>query len=155
MALFLAEVRTCVDGMQYKGYLLPPINFLEGVQTEYPKLVSKKKYTKLNSLQNYEDLLTRMGKIPKMLDEMTELLRLGIQEGVTYAKESLVGVVTQFNSLQVQVNASDFYVPFRDMPGSLGRRVVSDMRDRAKEVVENDVLPAFKKLGDFIQKEYL
>merc|ERR1719228_1408254 len=100
MDLFLAEVRTCVEGMKYKGYLFPPINKLEGYHIEYPKLVSKKKYTKLNSLQDYENLLKRIQKIPKMLDDIVKLLKLGMEEGITYAKESLGDVDAYFSRLQ-------------------------------------------------------
>ena len=53
-----------------------------------------------------------------------------------------------------QVNASDFYVPFRDMPGSLGRHVVDRLKTSAYKVVEEEVLPAFKRLQDFLRFEY-
>ena len=52
------------------------------------------------------------------------------------------------------MNASDFYVPFRDMPGSLGRHVVDRLKTSAYKVVEEEVLPAFKRLQDFLRFEY-
>jgi len=152
--IFEAEIRPCISGMKHKGYLLPPVNFLEGIQVEYPLLVSDPKKTKLGSLKDYEDLLTRIRGIPGMIDQIIILLKEGMKEGVTYAKESLGGVDLQFERLQVQVNASDFYIRFRDMPGSLGRHVVDRLKTSAYKVVEEEVLPAFKRLQDFLRYEY-
>merc|ERR1712038_392874 len=118
--IFETELKTCVNGMQHKGYLLPPINFLEGIQIEYPRLISDKKRTPLGSLKDYEDLLARLKQLPQMVRQVEALLREGVKEGVTYARESLGGVDAQFEKLQVGANDSDFYVRFRDMPGSPG-----------------------------------
>merc|ERR1712088_370745 len=118
--IFETELRTCVSGMVHKGFLLPPINFLEGLQIEYPRLVSDRKKTPLRSLKDYEDLLARLKLLPQMVNQVEALLREGVKQGVTYARESLRGVDAQFGKLQVGANASDFYVRFRDMPGSPG-----------------------------------
>ena len=91
--------------MKHKGYLLPPVNFLEGIQVEYPRLVSDSKKTKLGSLKDYEDLLARITALPGMVNQIIILLREGMKQGVTYAKESLGGVDFQFEKLQVQVRA--------------------------------------------------
>ena len=77
---------------------------MEGIQTAYPRMVSKKKYTKLGSLKDYEDLLERLRKIPNMINQMIDLLKVGMREGVTYARESLVGVDSQFERLQGSVS---------------------------------------------------
>jgi len=148
------ELQPCVSGMKHKGYLLPPVNFLEGIQVEYPRLVSDSKKTKLGSLKDYEDLLARITALPGMVNQIIILLREGMKQGVTYAKESLGGVDFQFEKLQVQVNASDFYVRFRSMPGSLGRHVVDRLQSSAYKVVKEEVLPAFKRLQDFLRFEY-
>ena len=52
------------------------------------------------------------------------------------------------------VNSSNFYVRFRDMPVTLGMNQVSEMQKRARIIVGEEVLPAFKDLGDFIKNEY-
>ena len=52
------------------------------------------------------------------------------------------------------MNASEFYVRFRDMPGSLGRHVVDGLKTSAYKVVEEKVLPAFKRLQEFLRFEY-
>ena len=140
--------------MEHKGYLLPPINFLEGFQVVYPRLISDKKRTPLGSLKDYEDLLTRLKQLPQMVRQLEALLREGVKQGVTYARESLGGVDAQFEKLQVGANNSDFYVRFRDMPGSLGRHVVGRMQSESYATVAEKLLPAFRQLQDYIKYEY-
>ena len=101
--LIKAEVTPCITGMKHKGYLLPPVNFLEGIQVEYPNLVSDPKKTPLQSLRDYEDLLARIQGLSGQIDQIITLLREGMKEGVTYAKESLSGVDQQLQQLQVPV----------------------------------------------------
>ena len=99
-----AEVEPCVSGMKHKGYLLPPVNFLEGIQVEYPLMVSDSKKTPLGSLKDYDDLLARITSLPTMIDQIILLLREGMKQGVTYAKESLGGVDLHLERIQVQVS---------------------------------------------------
>ena len=103
-----AEVEPCISGMKHKGYLLPPVNFLEGVQVAYPLLVSDPKKTQLESKKDYDDLLARITGLPGMIDQIIELLKEGMAQGVTYSKESLGGVDLQFEKLQVQVRYGSF-----------------------------------------------
>ena len=98
-----AEVEPCISGMRHKGYLFPPVNFLEGIQVTYPQLVSDPKKTQLESKKDYDDLLSRITGLPGMIDQIIELLREGMVQGVTYPKESLGDVDLQFEKLQVQV----------------------------------------------------
>lgn len=152
--IFETELRTCVDGMRHKGYLLPPINFLEGLQVEYPRLISDRKRTPLGSLKDYEDLLARLKLLPQMVNQVEALLREGVKQGVTYARESLRGVDSQFEKLQVGANASDFYARFRDMPGSLGRHVVGRLQSESYATVSEELLPALRHLQEYIKYEY-
>jgi uncharacterized protein (DUF885 family) len=152
--IFETELRTCVNGMLHKGYLLPPINFLEGLQIEYPRLVSDRKKTPLRSLKDYEDLLARLKLLPQMVNQVEALLREGVKQGVTYARESLRGVDAQFEKLQVGANASDFYERFRDMPGSLGRHVVGRLQSESYTTVSEELLPALRQLQEYIKYEY-
>merc|ERR1712183_731174 len=152
--IFETELSTCVNGMLHKGYLLPPINFLEGLQVEHPRLVSDRKKTPLRSLKDYEDLLARLKLLPQMVNQVESLLREGVKQGVTYARESLRGVDAQFEKLQVGANESDFYVRFRDMPGSLGRHVVGRLQSESYATVEEELLPALRQLQEYIKYEY-
>ena len=89
-----------------------------------------------------------------MVRQVEALLREGVKQGVTYARESLKGVDAQFEKLQVGANESDFYVRFRDMPGSLGRHVVGRLQSESYTTVAEELLPALRHLQEYIKYEY-
>ena len=64
--------------------------------------------SKLGSLKDYQDLLERLSKIPTMISQIIELLKIGMREGVTYARESLTGVDEQLEKLQVNVSVQHY-----------------------------------------------
>jgi len=65
----------------------------------------------------------------------------------------------QFDSLQVPVESSPFYRQFKKAPHRLQISAYTEkmieIQNEAKSVISERVLPAFKRLGDFIQTEYL
>ena len=151
--IFEAEVQSCADGLQYKGFLFPQVASFgfDALQTRYPKLVEN---ADLDSLKAYQDLLERLTKLPNMIEQIIALLRTGIKEGVTFAKEAMKGVDQQLEKLQVDPNNSVFYSRFRDMSGSLGRHVVDRIQQNAFNLTENGILPAFRNLQEFLRYEY-
>ena len=66
-------------------------------------MVSDPKKTPLRSLKDYDDLLARITAVPTMIDQIIVLMREGMKQGITYAKQSLGGVDLQLELLQVQV----------------------------------------------------
>ena len=130
---------------------MPPVNNMENVAVDYPNLVKK---AALDSVQAYEDLLTRLTALPAMIRQMISLLKQGAREGVTYAKESLSQVDSSFEELQVDAEDSIFYSRFRDMSGSLGRRVVNRIQTNAFNLTKNEILPTFLELQNYLRYEY-
>jgi len=145
------EILPCINNFRLKSYLFPPVNIMENIAVLYPKLI---KDTDLDSLRDYQDLLQRLSNLPRLLDQILELLRTGLQEGVVFAKESLQGVDEKFEKLQGPVNESIFFSRFRDMSGSLGRHVVDRIQTSAFNLTENEILPKFRVLQEFLRYEY-
>jgi len=149
--LFEYEIAPCANGLQYKGYLFPPVNIMSSVAVTLPNVI---KNTQLDSIQDYEDLLNRLKKVPKMIQQMKALLQEGIKEGYTYAKESFSGVVRKFADLQVDAENSIFYSKFRAIPGSLGRRTVTRLQTSAFNLTKTEILPTLRDFQDFLQFQY-
>ena len=145
------EILPCINNFHLKSYLFPPVNIMENIAVLYPELITK---TDLDSLRDYQDMLERLNKLPRQLDQILELLKMGLKEGVIFAKESLQGVDEKFEKLQVPVNESIFYSRFRDMSGSLGRHVVDRIQTSAYNLTENGILPKFRVLQEFLRYEY-
>ena len=96
-----------------------------------------------------EDFLTnlaRLNNVPTMIDQILIDLKEGVKKGITYSKESLTRAEGQFESLQVtDIEKSDFLAQF----------LANDqVKNEAIKVVQNEILPRFKTLQDYIFGEY-
>jgi len=70
--LFRRQLEDSIDSYQYRAYLMP-INQRGGVQS----LESTAESLRLQSVQDYEDWLTRMTKVPEMIEQTMALQEAG------------------------------------------------------------------------------
>ena len=73
-------------------------------------------------------------------------LQKGIDEGITYAKESLDRAKIQFEDIEKNCDDDQEKCPFYKM-FSYGS---NDMRKKAKLIIKHKILPAYKSLFEFI-----
>ena len=150
------ETETCVEGFHHEGYLLAPISFMNGVHITLTKFF-KGNNMKLQSLQDYKNAVTRLRKIPQQVEEVLILLKLGTDAGKTYANESIFRTKEQFERLQVRPEASEFYEIFKHIPKNfpnIDKKYIESVQSDAKLVIRENVLPAFKKLQNYIHGTY-
>jgi len=155
LRLLRFEVGQCVERLKFRGYLLAPISFMGGVQVKLPVLFGRTlKYANTSSEQNLDLLMS----IPNQLSDIRKLLEQGVLEGVTHANESLYRAREQFKRLQVKnPTESDFYAPFRDIREgvpNIDDKKAKELQQRAKTVIRDNILPAFKHLQEYIFREY-
>ncbi len=68
---------------------MAPIAFLGGRQSRLPGRFSSPSFFRLEQKSDFSVVLLRLSKVPKALKDLEDLLREGVKQGVTYAKESL------------------------------------------------------------------
>ena len=152
----LFETDQCVRGFEFKGFLLAEISFMDGVQTVLPKLFRRKSMFKLNAKDGYDNVIERLLGVPNYLKEIQELLELGMKQNVTFPKESLIQTRKQFEAIQVLPEQSPFYSPFLDMSeANMTQEEEEAYKSRAKDIVSDIVLPAFRDLDKFVHYTYL
>ena len=77
-----------------------------------------------------------------MIDQTLEDLKEGVSLGITYANESLTRAQAQFESLQVsEIEESQFLKQFLKN---------DKVKDEAKKIVQDEILPRFKTLQNYI-----
>ena len=152
-----AETEYCVEGFTHKGYLLPPIDYLDGVQSSWPRMFSRN-FMPYKTVQDYKNALSRLSKIPQQLEEIIILLRKGVDEGITYSNKSLYRSKRQFEMLQVKdPTESEFYQKFDQMASLVKNAplgVVTKIQNDAKRIIGDMILPSYKKLQDYVFGEY-
>ena len=64
----------------------------------------------MKTLKDYFQLENRLQNLPSIIDEIQNRLREGIDQGITYAKESLTGVNEALERLQVEASVQSIKI---------------------------------------------
>lgn len=141
-----------IDGHQYQGYLMP-LNQMNGLQIDFPNLV---RMTPFRNQQDYDYYLTRLEAFPHQVDQVIELLRKGIEEGIVLPRIVLRTVPRQVQAqYEIELQESPFYQPFRTFPEQFGEGLAHQYRLQGRRVIEEAVFAAYRKLHHFLVTEYL
>jgi uncharacterized protein (DUF885 family) len=140
-----------LQGEQYKWYLIRT-NTFEGIQT-VEGTVNSLRY---ETVKDYDDWLGRMHNFPAYMDQNIGLMREGIKEHIVLPKVIGEHIITQLNGMDWQdPTKHGFYKPFKNIPPSFSESDKQRLTAAAQQEIKNEVLPAFQRFRDFMQKEYL
>lgn len=134
------------------GQWLLAINQREGIQTA-DELADSLRFEKL---KDYEDWLARLRSFDKYTDQTIKLLREGLHRKIVHPRIVMQRVPRQIDKQLVEnAKESAFYKPFktfkRDIPDADRKRLQAN----AQAMIEQSVLPAFRRLKAFLEQEYL
>jgi len=107
------------------------------------------------SAADYEAYIGQLADLPRYLAEHESNLRIGMAEGFTMPKVVLEGLLPTFRLLVSEnVKESGFYTPFRKMLTGLPDEEKIFLRQKAVNVIEDLVFPAYAELATFMEAEY-
>ncbi|GAA0856063.1 DUF885 domain-containing protein [Aliiglaciecola litoralis] len=131
---------------------LMPMNQLSGVQT----LDDFANYVPLSTVSDYQNWLTRMERIPAVLEQTQALLELGMQKGMMPPKATMSRIPAQLQSQLVDdPTKSRFYVKFESLPEQFTDDEKLALRQQAQRVIGDMVIPAYRQFNDFFVDKYL
>ena len=150
--LLETEISQYLRGLAFKSFLFP-LNRLEGPQLDFPRLIS---WMKTDTTTDYEKILARFQRFPVQISQIIALLKYGVREGYTMARESIESVPEQLEfTAKGPVTESKMYKPFSNFPPKVDEADIGSLREKAKQLLEEKVFPAYLKLAVFLRTEYL
>ena len=149
--LFKKQYENSVESFEYQTYLMP-FSHRGGIQLEHETV----NILPLRNAEHYEDWIARLSKLGQLVDAEIQKARMGIGTG-TVPPKFLMQKVFQQIKLQAYVSPenSPFYRAFESMDRSITKSEVETIQTKAKEVIRNQVIPAYLKLHQFFEDEYL
>ncbi len=149
--LFRRLLQDRVDRFQFNGHLMP-FSQRRGVQTLHT-LTSQ---LPLTTVQDYDDWIARLDKLDELLEQTMDLAERGRREGFTSPRVLMERIPAQIESQRVD-NAADspFFRPFADLPASFPAAERQRLQAAASEVIEDTVLPAFRRFDRYFNDRYL
>lgn len=149
--LFQKRYADRVEGYKFHWFLLP-LNQRDGIQTS-DELADALRF---ETVKDYDDWIARMRAFPALMDQTIALMRQGIQERMVHPKVIMQRIPAQIDKQLVSdPTQSPFYKPFvhfsRNISAADQQRLAAD----ARQAVEQQIIPAFKKFKQFFVSEYL
>ncbi len=150
--LLLQNAEQQVDGFRFKSdYLV--ISQLGGPQQNLARMLTLMRVEKAS---DFDNVIGRMDAVPAAIDQSIALLREGMRAGVTPPKVTLRDVPQQIrNQLVDDADDSPMLTLFKQMPVSVDALQQKALRNKATASYQNRVAPAFEKLLQFMEQEYL
>ncbi|HEX7370861.1 MAG TPA: DUF885 family protein [Rhodanobacteraceae bacterium] len=147
-------VRQLQDGLtayDLKLYQMP-LDQMNGAHLALAGFVSSIPF---ENTKQYEDYLARLEAVPKAFDQVTELARLGMANGMLPPKYLLEKVAVQIDSIGTPEGMdSAFAEPLKHFPASIQAAEQARLKAAILAAIDDDVRPAYRKLGAFVTTEY-
>src|SRR5436189_4018680 len=137
------------DDVSYelKNYEMP-INQQNGVHT---RLADMPLGMPFDSVPHYQDYISRLHQIPRVLDQVTEVLKQGEKDGLMPPKLVLEKLPGQCDGI---ITANPFLQPAKKFPAEFSEEDKKRLTEEITKAVNDDVFPAYKKFAEFLRTEY-
>ena len=103
-----------------------------------------------------KEYLKKLNSLPEFVNQHFKNLREGLDKGVSQPKVIFKGYESTYNDYIVNdFKKSAFYQPFNNLPSGISEAQKDSVLKAAKIVIENTVVPEFKRIKTFFETEYL
>lgn len=144
-----------LEGFKYHSEYLP-FNQMFSLPLTIGQLGSGTGAQPFKTVKNYEDWLKRMTAFSVWADTAIGNFKKGMESGIVFPKSLVVKMIPQMQSMVVtDATKSLFYGPINLMPKDFSAADQKRITDEYKNSITNVIIPTYKRLGDFLQNEYL
>jgi len=147
--------RTLQDGLfefaaQHGQYL--PLNPLDGPQIKFPLVLVSQPFRNAEDFRAY---ISRLRAFPKQVDDLMSNLRKGVSLGITAPRVTTQKVLPQIRTHIVDdPTKSEFHKPLQSAD-SIPATERDAITKSLAEAIRDSVVPSYRKLLEFVEKEYL
>ena len=147
-------VRQLKDGIRSVDLKLieMPVDQFNGVHLLLAQFVTALPF---DSTKHYEDYVERLNQVPRVIDQLIAVLEQGEKDKLMPPRFLLEKVVTQCQSIAEPAGeASVFGKPVAKFADGIPEADRKRLHDAVIAAVDGKVRPAYRKLADFVEKEY-
>jgi uncharacterized protein (DUF885 family) len=123
-----------------------------GPHVEYAELAQN---TIFRNTEDYVHYIARLKKLPHALDQITAVLRYGMNKKLMPPAYLLPEVARQAATIaEGHGEASPFATPLKRFPDSVSEADRQRIRSQMLQVIDSEVVPSYLKLAAFLKDEY-
>lgn len=152
---FSREMDISLEGLTFHDNYMP-LNQFSSLHLMFAQLGSGSVIQPFKTVKDYDDWLKRAAVFPAYADSCIIYFKKGMQANFVLPKAVVIKMVPQMQSMVVtDATKSLFYGPVAGMPASFSGADKKRLTDAYVTVINTQIIPAYKRLGDFLQNEYL
>lgn len=153
--IFVKNAKDTLEGEKFPGYLMP-IDQFNNIAAFAAQLGSGTNAQPFKTVKDYDNWRARGAKLPPIFDQAILNMREGMRQGVVQPKALMQKVLPQFDALIAdQAEKTLFWGPIKNMPATFSDADKTRIAAEYKTMIEQEVMPAYRRMRDFIAKEYL
>jgi uncharacterized protein (DUF885 family) len=150
-ALMVRSLRETLDSAPFKDWEMPATQF-DGVHLGYASLAQD---TPFRNVKDYQDYLSRLRQIPRVLDEAMGHMREGLRDRLMPPKYLLEKVSGQAQEIAgYPLDKSPFTEPLRRFPDGISEAERKPLREGIEGEVKDAVAPAYARFAKFVREDY-
>lgn len=149
-----ARVRD-IEGFRFPSWLLP-VNQFGGMPITFVQLGSGSGPHPFKRRKDYDDFLKRSTAFGSWVDQAIANMREGMTRHVVQPRVLMERVLPQLDAQLVdEPTRSNFWGPIERMPASFSEQDRSELTAAWRQMIQQQVVPNYRRLRDFIRDEYL
>src|SRR5262245_61737949 len=153
--IFVSEREQALAGQQFHEEYMP-FNQMGGLPMELVVYGSGSGPQPFKTVQDYERFLKRVGEFPRWADGAIALMRTGMAQGITLPRVVIAPMVEQLRGIAVPTaQASVYWGPIAALPAEFSAADRQRLTAAYDAVLTRQVLPAYARLADFLERDYL
>jgi uncharacterized protein (DUF885 family) len=150
-ALMVRTLRDGIEEARFKNWEMPATQF-GGIHLGYASLPFDSPF---RSVKDYEDYLSRLRQIPRVLDQAMGHMRDGLREHLMPPKYVLEKVSVQAQQIaDSPIDKSPFTEPLRKFPDSISEADRQRLQSSIESAVTKEVAPAYARFVKFVRDDY-
>ena len=111
---------------------------------------------KISSIKQAQDYIKTLGEIPNFVRQNIKLISKGLDMGLSQPKIIFEGYNTTYDKhITTSYKNNFYYSPFLKLSTSIPNYMKDSLKILAANIIMDSVIPSFKKIKYFFEKEYL
>jgi len=135
-----------------------PFSQFEGLPLNFPLYGSGQGSQPFNTEKDYEDWLKRMEKFSEWMTAAKENFREGITNKIVLPRKLVLKMIPQMKAEEIITTDFDkniFSGPVKNFPKNFTAEQKEKFTNLYKDAVAKNIIPAYTKMSEFLEKEYL
>jgi len=153
--IFVSERELLLAGQKFHEEYMP-FNQMTGLPMDLAVYGSGTGPQPFATAKDYDRFLERMREFPRWADGAIVLMRSGLANGITLPRVAMAKVAPQLRDIgSTALEDNIFWAPIKAMPKEIGAKDRKRIGDAYAAALTREVLPAYVRLADFIERDYL